>query len=484
MSSNPKDDDFQLKTNSFGSWFKQRPGTRINSKIRIADLRAQGEGRGVAKKDFEKDEVLFTVPLSDVLTVENSGLNSIIREQLSQLQTWDALVLTMIYEDGRGEDSAWWPYLSILPADSDTLVYWSASELAELQGSAVVDKVGKDDADRRFRYDLFPIVQSDPTLFGLHAQAFTGPNAEANFLRISHRMATLILAYSFDLQSDPSSSEDDDQDYGIASNFKKGMVPLADLLNADADLKNAHLVQYQASMAMTTTDIIKAGEQIYNDYGDMPRSNLLRRYGYVTDRYKKWDVVELPLALICETAAKYNPLGEEERDKRVRILCLYMAHIQLLTLVELKLATAWDVLMDGYNLYWHRQDKSVDIGLDLQLTIVALLMDKAKFDEEEVAPFTLWDIDTHPIPTDVYHVLRDVIMQRQRTYATTIAQDAEMLKHNALQKRHRMAVEVRLGEKEILAVGLDNINNWIAERALQDKPEGKHDIEPTKRRKF
>jgi hypothetical protein len=38
---------------------------------------------------------------------------------------------------------------------------------------------------------------------------------------------------------------------------------------------------------------IEAGQEILNDYGSLPRSDLLRRYGYLTEEYKKWDVVEI-----------------------------------------------------------------------------------------------------------------------------------------------------------------------------------------------
>lgn len=38
-------------------------------------------------------------------------------------------------------------------------MYWTAEELAELQGSAVVAKVGKAEADAVFREKLWPIVK-------------------------------------------------------------------------------------------------------------------------------------------------------------------------------------------------------------------------------------------------------------------------------------------------------------------------------------
>ena len=45
----------------------------------------------------------------------------------------------MIYEDGLGMKSTWWNYLQILGADFDLIIYWSSSEFAALEGSAVLD---------------------------------------------------------------------------------------------------------------------------------------------------------------------------------------------------------------------------------------------------------------------------------------------------------------------------------------------------------
>lgn len=61
---------------------------------------------------------------------------------------------------------------------------------------------------------------------------------------------------------------------------------------------------------------IQEGEEIFNDYGEIPRADLLRRYGYVTDNYAQYDVVELSLADICQAAGLSN--ANVENQPRVR----------------------------------------------------------------------------------------------------------------------------------------------------------------------
>ena len=49
MSSDPRQNDFEAESNAFWTWIQQQPGTAVSPKIRVADLRAEGQGRGVSK---------------------------------------------------------------------------------------------------------------------------------------------------------------------------------------------------------------------------------------------------------------------------------------------------------------------------------------------------------------------------------------------------------------------------------------------------
>lgn len=152
-----------------------------------------------------------------------------------------SLVLVMIYEVGQEKKSKWWPYLQILPEEFDTLMFWSSPELAELQGSSVVDKIGKDDANRSFVDSLLPLVKDHSTLFGKFASVFNSVNAEEALLEIAHKMATLIMAYAFDVEKDDKSEEVCDDDSSALHHLSKAMVPLADMFNADGEMMNVSI---------------------------------------------------------------------------------------------------------------------------------------------------------------------------------------------------------------------------------------------------
>jgi N-lysine methyltransferase SETD6 len=65
---------------------------------------------------------------------------------------------------------------------------------------------------------------------------------------------------------------------------------------------------------------IKKGEEILNDYGPLPRSDLLRRYGYLTDNYAPYDVVELSQEFVVTTVISQIENGLSDVSARVSLI--------------------------------------------------------------------------------------------------------------------------------------------------------------------
>ena len=196
MSEQREDDEFSKLTSRFVDWL-ERTNTTISPKIELADLRESSAGRGVlAKEDIDEDEELFSLPRSSILTVDNSSLPSNLKTELEE--PWFALVLAMVFEYQLGAKSKWKPYFDLLPTELDTLIYWSEQELEGLQGSAVILKTGKEDADAIFKGFIVPIVKKNATTFD--AESLT----DDEILALCHRMASTIMAYAFDLERPPN----------------------------------------------------------------------------------------------------------------------------------------------------------------------------------------------------------------------------------------------------------------------------------------
>jgi SET domain-containing protein 6 len=120
-------------------------------------------------------------------------------------------------------------------------MFWNKAEVEALQASAVISKIGRDQAEENWKQTIFPVMLSHPELFVVAGQNESERTTE--LMKLAHMAGSLIMAYAFDLDKD---DEKDDQDKDSDDEFEeddedepfKGMVPLADMLNADADRNN------------------------------------------------------------------------------------------------------------------------------------------------------------------------------------------------------------------------------------------------------
>jgi SET domain-containing protein 6 len=151
------------------------------------------------------------------------------------LDSWSSLILVMMYEYLQGDASKWKPYLDVLPQSFDTPIFWSEDELKELQGTCLTtEKIGKQQSDVMLRTRVLPIILQNPAIF--YTEGATQLSEDA-LLAVAHRMGSTIMAYAFDLENGNEES-DDEEDGWIEDREGRtmlGMVPMADILNANAD---------------------------------------------------------------------------------------------------------------------------------------------------------------------------------------------------------------------------------------------------------
>jgi hypothetical protein len=182
--------------------------------------------------------------------------------------------------------------------------------------------------------------------------------------------------------------------------------------------------------------LIRAGDEILNYYGPRPNAELLRQYGYVTQDHSRYDVVEIPWSLVEPTIQETLKLSNAAW-KRV------MAHVDA------------DELEDGFVL---ERDAVPDVSSDgtfsgpaalrempaeLTAQIKDVLKATRKVDEKLVP-------DKRKRDDLVQKVLAQCVRKMVARYPTTIEEDVHRLAKGRLAPRHRMAIFVRLGEKQLL----------------------------------
>ncbi len=309
-----KSDLFNEKSSKFIKWFQANGGT-ISSKVKISDLRSQDQGRGlIATSDISEDEELFTIPRDLILNIDTGSIsqNQLNHNNLRSMGHWEGLILTLLFEYSKGDKSKWKPYIDLLPNSFMQLMWWDEKELELLQPSFVLERIGKKEAEEMF--DEMKSVD------------LKNMKTENTTTEEFHRIASVILSYSFDVEHSDmvevdSDLEEDEIEIPEGETNKdvsrdgyfKSMVPLADLLNADTNLCNANLIYTPDRLVMKSTKEIKANEQIYNTYGDHPNSELLRRYGYVEWSGSEYDLAEInPEHIIAAACSQFAPIATEE----------------------------------------------------------------------------------------------------------------------------------------------------------------------------
>jgi SET domain-containing protein 6 len=399
--------------------------------------------------------LLFRIPRSAILSVSTSILSSEVpASTFAHLGPWLSLILVMLYEYHNIPSSFWSAYFAVLPTEFNTLMFWSEDEVAELQASAVIGKIGKEGADDMFVEQLLPVIEEFADIFfagderaGDRAKEMRSPEN----LELMHKMGSLIMAYAFDIEPTTPSKDVDDEGFAEEEEdaaLPKGMVPLADMLNADAERCNARLFYEKEGLEMRALKAIAAGEEIFNDYGALPRSDLLRRYGYVTDNYAMYDVVEIPAEVV------EGVLGQEGvwRPERVEYL------------------DEQEVLDSGYDIaashpFTLQESLSPELVVLVESMLLGdgawkLLTQKGKLPKAEKMT---------PKGTEL---LLKIVRTRTAQYATTLeddirasggvpAIDADVTTKT---RRYAMAKAVRIGEKKLLA----QAEEALAEKVARD----------------
>ena len=261
---------------------------------------------------------------------------------------------------------------------------------------------------------------------------------------------------------------------------------MCDILWLAKLLHKARLIQSDSRLTMTAIKPIGQGEQIFNDFGELPRSGLLRLYGYVTDRYRKWDVVEIPESLIVSTVdftEDGERLSEADKENRVRACELAFIFDLLLMIFKLNLAERLQCREDGFDLTWGLNGDSGLPSTLVHLVRTLQMSSQSLADEISSRQHPLQVALTTP-SLSAYLAFKSILDLRLQQYGSTIAEDAYLLEHRErLPHRHRLAIEVRKGEKELIAHWLQKTVSSIQNMQLPKDSEIPENVQQAKKKK-
>jgi len=184
---------------------------------------------------------------------------------------------------------------------------------------------------------------------------------------------------------------------------------------------------------------IHAGDEILNDYGLLPRSDLLRMYGYITDNYAQYDVVEVSYDLLVKVAKDCFPEVEVDSWQELE-----------------DTADEEDLVEEGYVISRSTPGTKLENAITGQLHMLLRILCGGTCKGYD------WSSNNSKFAftSREANLLAAVMARRLTEYPTTLAQDQQLIKdlhgqrsapvpRSAATDRYEMAVQVRKGEKEI-----------------------------------
>ena len=327
------------------AWMKKK-GVKLNG---VSIGRFPHTGRGcVATRDIKEGDVLVEVPEAAIITADDSvagsalvafglGGEALLHEYSPRLER-EALVLAVMAEMSRGEESEFAPYLAALPTlrATHSPLGWSGAELAELEGTSALNRMTSAEDESlelpsmtadHWKHVARPFLQRNPEFARMPGAGADDDDhddedddaAEENARRMYLHATALVAGFSFTLGEDDDSVEDDaaaaaadddddsDSQVSTGGDTVQAMVPFWDMLNhVEPESSSVRLDHDEDANTLRMIAIRPhaKGEEVFNTYGAAGDAELLRRYGFVMRRNPHGGGVEVSTAE-CLAAAEF-----------------------------------------------------------------------------------------------------------------------------------------------------------------------------------
>ena len=328
------------------AWMKKK-GVKLNG---VSIGRFSHTGRGcVATRDIKEGDVLVEVPEAAIITADGSvagsalvafglGGEALLHEYSPRLER-EALVLAVMAEMSRGEESEFAPYLAALPTlrATHSPLGWSGAELAELEGTSALNRMTSAEDESlelpsmtadHWKHVARPFLQRNPEFARMPGAGADDDDhddedddaAEENARRMYLHATALVAGFSFTLGEDDDSVEDDaaaaaaddddddsDSQVSTGGDTVQAMVPFWDMLNhVEPESSSVRLDHDEDANTLRMIAIRPhaKGEEVFNTYGAAGDAELLRRYGFVMRRNPHGGGVEVSTAE-CLAAAEF-----------------------------------------------------------------------------------------------------------------------------------------------------------------------------------
>ncbi|XP_045252896.1 actin-histidine N-methyltransferase isoform X1 [Macaca nemestrina] len=401
------------------------------------------EGFGLrATRDIKAEELFLWVPRKLLMTVE-SAKNSVLGPLYSQdriLQAMGNIALAFhLLCERANPNSFWQPYIQTLPSEYDTPLYFEEDEVRYLQSTQAIHDVFSQykNTARQYAY-FYKVIQTHP-----HANKLP---LKDSFTYEDYRWAVSSVM----TRQNQIPTED-------GSRVTLALIPLWDMCNHTNGLITTGYNLEDDRCECVALQDFRAGEQIYIFYGTRSNAEFVIHSGFFFDN-NSHDRVKIKLG-VSKSDRLYAMKAEVLARAGIPTSSVFALHfteppISAQLLAFLRVFCMTEALPFVFLVEELKEHLLGDSAIDRIFTL-----GNSEF------PVS-WDNEVK-----LWTFLEDRASLLLKTYKTTIEEDKSVLKNQDLSVRAKMAIKLRLGEKEILekAVKSAAVNREFYRQQMEEK---------------
>jgi len=212
-----------------------------------------------SKRYIQADEDVLYVPFCQLMTTEIARASKVGRQIIEsgvQLRSRHSMLAAYVLQEKANPTSYWKPYIDILPEAYDTVpLFFSETQLAELEGSMAIEKIQERHNSLQVEYDN--LVEHVPMFAEFSYKDFV-------WARL------VIITRIFGMVIDGIKTE--------------GLVPMADMLNHKRPRETKWTYQQsRKGFVITTLNPIEKDCEVFDSYGRKCNSRFFVNYGFVPE---------------------------------------------------------------------------------------------------------------------------------------------------------------------------------------------------------
>lgn len=246
--------------NSYINWAKTHLQIEIDPRLIIQQFSEGEDERGIfARNSIQANSTLVIVPFDSLLTIESIKYIPSLTSLIGICREDDLLVLILMHEIKKGDDSKWSKHLKLLPKTFHSIINYNDDELEYIKGSNLYLIARQWKIQVRDDYlELIKVLQNMKIC----------PEILSD-LTFEKYLWCLSTIWSRFISIEKSHT------------FVRAMVPFVDFLNHNPLSHVGHAFSSeQNKFFLFTNQEFENNKEIYLNYGHIPNSRLLMLYGF------------------------------------------------------------------------------------------------------------------------------------------------------------------------------------------------------------